>query len=219
MAFGEFTCPYCNVVIASDLGEGRFVECNTCHKSSVKDGSSSRNSEALVEDAETLSPIIIGSKGKVNGDTFEVIGCITLYQLRTSLNLFSILWNNGSEGYLIDWDGDYAILSKSQQILNKTVNLDDLLKRTKLDGEIDIPEFGMAYCYFIDKIESIAIKGTGKAAFEKYTNSVFCAYFSEKGKVAYSFISKSSCSLLTGISYEFNELNLNQTRTINGWYK
>jgi hypothetical protein len=80
MAFGEFTCPYCNVVIASDLGEGHFVECNTCLKSSVKDGSSSRNSEALVEDAETLSPIIIGSKGKVNGDTFEVIGCITLYQ-------------------------------------------------------------------------------------------------------------------------------------------
>ena len=140
-------------------------------------------------------------------------GCVTLFQSRTTINLFSIKWNTGLFGCLLESDGDYHLITS----INQKPGTE--LKNTKLGKEIEMANFGKAYCYYIDKPEYIAIKGYGKLVFEKFTNSIFCSYYSQDKKVAFCFFSKEHISLLTGRIYDFKELNLSPTRSINDWYK
>lgn len=213
MDFGTFTCPYCNTINATEARNNHFYSCSSCSQVYIKYESPLAKPEEIVSESETMSPIMLGSKGKINGETFEVTGCVTLFQSRTTINLFSIKWNTGLFGCLLESDGDYHLITN----INQKPGTE--LKNTKLGKEIEMANFGKAYCYYIDKPEYIAIKGYGKLVFEKFTNSIFCSYYSQDKKVAFCFFSKEHISLLTGRIYDFKELNLSPTRSINDWYK
>ncbi len=213
MDLGTFTCPHCNAVNATEARNNHYYNCSSCNQVYIKYETPIAKPEKIVTESETLSPILIGSKGKVNDESFEVTGCVTLFQSRTTINLFSIKWNTGLFGCLLECDGDYNIITTINQKPNKT------LKNTTVGKEIEISDFGPAYCYCSDRPEYIAIKGYGKLVIEKYTNTILCSYYSQNKKVAFCFFTKEHTSLLTGKLYDFTELNLSPTRSINDWYK
>jgi hypothetical protein len=213
MDFGTFTCQYCSSINATEVRNNHYYNCSFCNHVYINYENTLAKPEEIISESETMSPIIIGSKGKINGETFEVTGCVTLFQKRTTINLFSIKWNTGLFGCLLEFDGEYNVITSINENPSKE------LKNTKLGKEIEIIGFGKAYCYCIDKPAYIAIKGNGKLVFEKYSNSFLCSYYSQNKKVAFCFFNREHTSLLTGTQYNFNELNLSPTRAINDWHK
>jgi hypothetical protein len=82
MDFGTFTCPYCNTINATEARNNHYYNCSSCNQVYIKYESTLAKPEEIVTESETMSPIIIGSKGKIHGETFEVTGCVTLFQNR-----------------------------------------------------------------------------------------------------------------------------------------
>lgn len=169
--------------------------------------------EQMISECETMSPIIIGSKGKINNESFEVKGCITLFQTSKVVNLHTILWYNGLYNYILECEGDYSLLNFTDE------NPNPALKTIKVDKVIELKDFGKAYCYSLDRITLISLKGDGKLPFHKLCRSVLGSFYSVNSKTAYCFYSKEKTFLLTGTFYKLEELNLTQTRTLNEWYK
>ena len=80
--------------------------------------------------------------------------------------------NTGLFGCLIEYDGDYNIITDINQTPDKT------LKNTTV-GKIEIKGLWSAYCYYTDRPEYIAIRDTVNQLLKNYTNTIFCSYYSK----------------------------------------
>jgi hypothetical protein len=213
MSLEPHICPHCKHMHVMAIVRDRYYTCIACNKVFIEYDAKPATPEDIIEAAETMSPILIGSKGKVNSEVYTITGCVTLLQNRTTVNLYSVLWINGKEGFLIECDGEYSLITVIDENPGRN------LKETKAGKEIDINDIGSAYCYSIDRTVYISLKGEGKLAFDKFTNSIFCSYYSKNKNAAFCFFAKDKMLLLLGKFYTFNELNLSPTRLINDWCK
>ncbi len=213
MNVGTHTCPNCQHISVMETTSGRYYTCGSCDQAFIEYDSKPDKPEEFVAKAETMSPILIGSKGRTESDSFTVKGCITLFQERTTVNLHSITFSTGKDGLIVECDGEYSVIT----IINEHPQQN--LKETRVGKETDINVFGKAFCYSVDKTDCIALKGEGKWFFNRFTASLFCSFYSQNKNAAFCFFAKDCSALLLGKFYTFNELNLTPTRSINEWYK
>ena len=139
--------------------------------------------------------------------------CFRIWFFCVAVNLYAILYSHGLYGFILECDGDYSLIDHVNE------HPSSKLKEARVGKEIDMNDFGMAYCYCLDKTNYIALKGKGKMIFPKFENSIFCSFYSKDQKVAFCFFSKEHTTLLLGKLYALSELNLSSTRPINDWYK
>lgn len=213
MSLGTHTCPNCQHVSVMEVRPQHYYTCAACKQSFIEYNTTPEKPEIIIPKTETMSPVLMGSKGKMNGEQFTVSGCVTLFQERTTVNLYSVLWAHGLYGFIIECDGDYVLTSFVDETPEKS------LKETKVGSNITIASFGKAYCYSVDKTKYISLKGEGWFPFERLSASLFCSYYSEKQKAAFGIFVKEKITLLTGKFYTFNELNLSPARSSHDWYK
>lgn len=213
MSLGTHNCPHCGHLSVVEVRAGYYYSCSSCQQVFIEYDAKPARPEEIVKDAETMSPILIGSKGKVNGESFTVTGCISLFQERTTVNLHAITWSYGLPGLIVECDGDYSLISTIDEEPQQN------LKDTRLGRTIAIKNFGDAYCYSVDRTRYLSLKGEGKIPFEKLTASLFCFYYSENQKSAFCIFIKEKTTLFTGKFYTFSELNLAPTRSLHDWYK
>ena len=102
MGIGTHICAHCKTETVLDISGNHYDTCNSCRSAFIKYDSVTSSVEDIIEPCETLSPIIIGSKGKIGADTYTVTGCITLFQNRTTVNLYAILYNHGLYGFILE---------------------------------------------------------------------------------------------------------------------
>jgi hypothetical protein len=212
MTIGTHICPHCKTKSTTDISGNHYDTCRSCGRAFIKYDPTPLNEE-LIESTETMSPIIIGSKGNIGQDNYEVTGSITIFLNRSTVNLYSILYEYGLYGFILECDGDYTLIDHVNE------QPPGNLKETRLAKVIEIKDFGAAYCFCLDKTNYISIKGSGKMIFPKFTNAILTSFYSKNKKVAYCFFSKDSTTLLIGKLYPFDELNLTTTRSLNDWYK
>lgn len=195
------------------LRDEQYYTCSACHEVFIHDDTVKISGETVFNGLETASPIVIDSRGKAGDKTFVVTGCASIFMDRSMFNIHSIQWNDGLPGFLIENDGDFFIAENLKEIHPNA------FKKVNPGKETELSNFGNAYCYLLDKVSYISLKGNGKLAFSKYTGSVCCGFYKEKNEGAYAFITKEEASFLSGKFYEFKDLNLSPARAIHEWYK
>jgi len=204
-------CPHCMQPTEHALRDLFYYTCRSCAEVFIHYDSRPTVPEALFKLVETCSPVAIGSRGKAGGRAFEVSGTATLFQERGMILVHALVWEDVLPGFLIE-DGSNFFVVDAVQSLDPT-----LFKKTGLGKIREIAAFGKAYCYSMDKIGCIALSGTGKLAFPKYSQSVCCSFYKENDKGAYAFISKSEASFLSGKFYNFGVLQLSPQRSLHDW--
>jgi len=190
-----------------------YYTCSNCQEAFIYDDSFKVSGETIFKELETASPIVNNSRGKAGDQAFVVTGCASIFLERGMFNIHSIQWNDGQSGFLIENDGDFFMAEEIRKVAPAG------FKKVNPGKETELPAFGKAYCYSMDKISYISLNATGKLAFPKYTDAVCCGFYKEANEGAYAFISREEVSFLTGKFYEFKDLNLSPVRAIHEWYK
>ena len=152
MAVGTHICAHCKTETVLYISGNHFDTCNSCHRAFIKYDSVNLKKDDILETCETLSSIIIGSKGKIGPDTYTVTGCITLFQNRTTINLYAILYNHGLYGFIMECDGDYSLIDHVNE------HPSSKLKEARVGKGVEINDLGMAYCYCLDKKQAKKIE-------------------------------------------------------------
>jgi hypothetical protein len=206
-------CPHCSAPMGERLLNDHYYTCASCHEVFIHDSVSPTSRETIFKELEMASPIATGSRGKAGDKAFTVIGCTSLFLERSMLNIYSLQWNGGLQGFLIENDGDFFIVDGMVE------SKPGSFKKVNPGKESEILSFGKAYCCSMDKISYISLSGTGKLAFSKYTGSVCCGFYKNTHEGAYAFISKDDVSFLSGKFYEFQDLNFSPIKAVHEWYK
>lgn len=207
------TCPYCKTPMGERLRDEQYYTCPSCQDVFIHYRDASVTGEAIFKALETLSPIMKGSRGKAGDKAFIVTGCTSLFQERLMVNIHSIEWIGGQQGFLIEHDGDFFIVD------GIAASQPGNFKKVYPGKETEVLNFGKAYCCSMDKINYISLSGNGKLAFSKYTGSVCCGFYKGQNEGAYAFISKTDVSFLSGTFYDFQDLNLSPVKALHEWYK
>lgn len=207
------TCLYCNAIHASEARANYFYTCLSCNQTYIKYDALPTSPEDMLRESETMSPIILGARGKINNEFFEITGSITLFQTTKVVNIHTLLWYNGLYKYLIECDGDFSLIEYINELPDSNVRL------VKVGKDIVLKEFGNSYCYSLDRTTLITLNGEGKLPFPKLTGSIFGSFLASDKKVAFCFFSKEKTHLLTGKFHELKEFNLSQIRTLHDWCK
>lgn len=195
------------------LRDKQYYTCSNCREVFIYDDTFKVSGEVVFKELQTLSPIVMNSRGKLGDKAFTVTGCTSIFLERSMFNIHSIEWSNNLPGFLIENDGDFFIMEDIRTIHPNA------FKKVNPGKEAELSAFGKGYCYSMDKITYISLSGTGKLAFPKYTGAVCCAFYKGTKEGAYAFISREEASLLSGKFYEFQDLNLSPAKTIHEWYK
>lgn len=203
------TCPHCKASILQELRAWHFYTCESCKRPFIH--SEGDGALTLIEHRETASSILIGSRGRVKSESFEITGCITLYQNNSLVNLFCILWSSGLYGYLIETEGRIAV----SELIDLTPSQE--WRKSRLGKNISIPNYGSVHCFSVSKTEEISISGEGKIYFPELKNSLFCSFFDQKEKALYTLFSKNEMCLIYGAFYKLEELGLSNTRYLPTW--
>lgn len=195
------------------LHDAHYYTCSACREVFIHDEAVKTSGETIYKALETVSPIVISSRGKAGDKAFTVTGCASIFMERSMFNIHSIQWSDGLPGFLIENDGDFFIAEDLREIHPNA------FKKVNPGKEAELSAFGKGYCYSMDKVSYISLSGTGKLAFPTYTGSVCCGFYKEKNEGAYAFITREEASFLSGKFYEFKDLNLSPIRAIHEWYK
>lgn len=204
-------CPHCKQPTEHALRDLFYYTCRSCSETFVYYEDAPAVREALFKPVESFSPVAIGSRGKAGGRAFEVSGTVTLFQERGMMLVHALVWEGTFPGFLIE-DGSNFFAVDAVQSLNPA-----LFKKTSPGKVREIASFGKAYCYSMDKIGCVALKGTGKLVFPKYSHSICCSFYKDRDKGAYAFISRSEVSFLSGNFYNFEALQLSPQRSLHDW--
>jgi DNA-directed RNA polymerase subunit RPC12/RpoP len=210
MSTVQNTCPHCNATLSQELMESHFYTCAQCKKPFIYPHADFK--ETVVPYTETFSPIIVGSSGKAKSEYFKIKGCITLFHYNGIVNLYAILWQNGTYSYLIEKEGTYAVIDIIDD--NPPANI----RNAKLGKHIEVEKYGSLYCYSDCKPDCIALKGEGKVFFPRLNNSLFCSFYSQNQKAIYILFSKKSTYLLEGDFYKLEDLHLSDVRNAKAWH-
>lgn len=212
MYLNGHNCPHCQVTAGFELRNEFYYTCPSCAKPFIYSNSITHIPERLVYRTETMSPIMLAANGKIGQDNFTVSGCMTLFQTNTVINLYSISWANGLTHYLLETEGDYALLDEQVEIKGG-----DPLKKTTVAKNVKTNQYGLLYCYSMCRTTGVAFRGTGKMPVFPVHDSVFCSYFSADKKTFYAIALKHGMTLLCGRSVDLDELNLIPKRNIDTW--
>lgn len=204
------TCPHCQTPIYKELRAEHFYTCENCKKPFIHSDTTLK--ESLVPYTETLSPIVIGSRGKIKSESFEITGCITLFQNNSVVNLFCLLWQHGLYGFLIETEGKYSVTDFIDEKPSQS------LRMAKLGKTLDIEKYGSLYCFSTSKTEEVSLNGEGKLYFPALRNSLFCSFFNTNKKVIYAVFSRTETFLLSGNFYKLEELNLSSVKNGKAWH-
>ncbi len=201
-------CPHCKAPIIKELRADHFYSCSDCKKTFVFSTDTS-SKDTFVPYNETLSPIVIGSVGKIKSESFEVTGCITLYQNDTVINLHTILWNYGLYSYIIEWDGKFSLISEINE------NPPAHLRNAKLGKSLDLERYGSIYCYASSKTESVSLSGEGKLFLKKQNNTLFSGFYHTQKKAVFAAFSRTESALFYGDFFELEDFHFSNTRLFN----
>lgn len=210
MSLVSNNCPHCTAIVPKELRSDHFYTCVACKKPFILSGDAT-GKETLVTYNETLSPIVIGSTGKVASESFQVTGCITLFQNDTVINVHTILWNHGLYGYIVEWEGKFSLIREVNE------NPPEVLRNTKLGRIVDLERYGRLYCHTSTKTNAISLKGEGKLFNLKQTNALFAGFYHNKKKAVFAAFSRTKSILFYGDYFNLKDLQLTNIRTFSNW--
>ena len=67
--------------------------------------------KTLVATREDMSVLRVGTTGKCEKGSFEIVGRVQHFYQEGYRNLWYLLYQNGGEGWLGDWEGGYSLLT------------------------------------------------------------------------------------------------------------
>lgn len=204
-------CPHCNSSINNELRDDYFYTCDNCQKPFIYKTDKSVIREYINSETEILSPVLIGSKGKYQAESFRVTGSIILYKTRTVMAIHSVLLNNDTYNFIVETEGHYCYINYV------SLYNDAQIRKSAVGKSIMIDTVGKAFCNIMDKVLSIALVGSGKLPVPFLTDAIWCSYLMSAKKANFIVATKDQINLLSGKYIDIDELNLNPIRNYNDW--
>jgi hypothetical protein len=196
-------CPECNSTLQVDTAPLIFQTCDQCHSTVFSD---INNKEKISKHTETLSPIIVGSRGSIDFKHFIVTGCIVLFQPQMVVNCYFIQWSDGKESYLIENEAELSLVQ-----INDTT-LSPRFKTAAPGKQVELFPGKVTFCFNISTIKFIGMKGHGRLPMEKISGSFFCVFLHERQYPLFMIINKEDQVLLSGKFITLKDLNLSPQR-------
>lgn len=102
-------CPQCGAEVRFQSAAAVMAVCGACGSTLLKDGETARSIGMVGQVIEDCSPVQIGTRGQSAGQQFTVVGRLQLRYDAGYWNEWYLLFDDGSNGWLSDASGQYAI--------------------------------------------------------------------------------------------------------------
>ena len=110
----QIHCPSCGAP-APFRGTAVSLVCEYCDSTVVRTGVDVRLVGKVSAIIDNGSPIILGSRGRLDGKPFEVVGRLQVTYSRGTWNEWFVNFADGSIGWLADAQGQYSIVTPRNQ--------------------------------------------------------------------------------------------------------
>lgn len=226
----KFNCPSCGAEAVFQSNVSVYAVCAYCSSMIVRrdiDVESIGTMAALPED---MSPLMIGTTGKVNNTQFRLVGRMKIGWQDGAWNEWFMVNNNGGKGWLAEAQGAYAVCHEYTQPLfaDTQKTLDKYFPRNNLALDADgIKQSLLGTFLFIDQLKykvvdikaAVCLGSEGELPFiapqNRKTLSIdLLGYHGEFGNIE---IAADKRRIYLGSYEEFNNLHLQGLRELQGW--
>ena len=105
----QVLCPQCGAPVKFSSTASVMAVCGACRSTLLKDAESVKRIGEMADVLEDYSPICLGAGGTYNRKRFQVIGRIQLRYEDGFWNEWYLWFDDGSDGWLSDASGQYAV--------------------------------------------------------------------------------------------------------------
>jgi hypothetical protein len=105
----KVACPACGAEVKFKSSASVFAVCSHCASTLVRHDDQIKNQGKMSALPQDLSPLQIGTTGVFKGSKFEVVGRQRIGWENGSWNEWYLFFDNGSDGWLADAQGNYMI--------------------------------------------------------------------------------------------------------------
>jgi len=207
----KLTCPACSATIEFKSRVSLFGVCSYCRAMIVRHDVNVETLGTMAELPDDVSPLQIGTQGKFDGTAFQIVGRLKIGWAEGTWNEWYLLFDTGHDGWLAEAQGFYGVSfptntpdalptpaqlkSETQVVIGKEVfQIDDIKSATCLGSEGELPMKAPKG----RKSTSVDLTGPD--------GHFACLDYSDEGPRLY-----------VGRYAQFDELNLQNLREIDGW--
>lgn len=205
-------CPSCGGEIIFRSKTSVFAVCSYCRSNVVRHDVDLEAIGKQSELQEDMSPIQLGSRGKIHGKSFFVSGRIIAHWEDGRWNEWYVTFEDGSDGWIAEAQGDFSILSKPK----KEEQIPPMSK-IKVGNKIKI---GRKKFEIVDIKEMTCIGSEGELPFRgiEGRTSVSVDLTHHDGSFAsIEFNSEDGATLYVGEYASLKKMKMENLRLFNGW--
>lgn len=210
---GMTTCSICSANLEIYLKGSDFISCASCGTSFKKKDYALEKSDMFYSQPETMSPLSIGTEGRVDGKDFIITGKHTFRFDSFVCNLWQIVFEDLNTAFISDCVGEYAL------VYNENISASHFRnQRFKAGNMVQLSEINRFYVDGLFLLRADYPEGELIKYIEADNESVFIFLSKTEDFVAIVFYARTKDPVLfKGQILDFKNFEFKLLRDVAGW--
>lgn len=218
----QFACPSCGAPVLFRSVQSVFATCSYCRSTIVRRDIEVEAIGKVAQLVEDLSPFQIGTVGRIDGAGFTICGRAKMVWPDGMWNEWYLLFDDGSDGWLAEAQGFYAINVATEVPMHYIMPTSDAKLAGLLDLKLNVGQIvSLSNCQLtvvdVKQVMCIGTEGELPRASDRLTYIISADLMGGDGSYGCIEVHNHQPYAFIGRYVEWEELNAVNFRQFEGW--